>query len=57
MNMHFRREVLPATYQLPMHVPVLPDEVIDRYGDIWGGFVLKMLIDIKGDGFCRRRRR
>ena len=52
MNMHFRREVLPATYQLPMHVPVLPDGVIDRYGDIWGGFVLKMLIDIKGDGFA-----
>jgi len=52
MNMHFRREVLPATYQLPMHVRVVPDGVIDRYGDIWGGFILKTLIDIKGDGLA-----
>jgi hypothetical protein len=49
MNMQFRREVLPAVYQLPMHVPVLPHWVIDRYGDIWGGFILKTLMDIRGD--------
>lgn len=49
MNMQFRREVIPAVYQLPMHVPVLPHWVIDRYGDIWGGFILKMLIDRQGD--------
>jgi hypothetical protein len=52
MNMQFRREVLPAAYQLPMHVPVLRDGVIDRYGDIWGGFILKMLIDLKGDALA-----
>jgi hypothetical protein len=49
MNMQFRREVLPAAYQLLMHVNVMPGWVIDRYGDIWGGFILKTLMDIKGD--------
>lgn len=52
MNMQFRREVTPATYQLPMHVKVLPSGVIDRYGDIWGGFILKTLTDLKGDGLA-----
>jgi hypothetical protein len=52
MNMHFRREVLPAVYQLPMHVEVLPGWVIDRYGDIWGGFILKTLMDIRGDALA-----
>lgn len=49
MNMHFRRELVPAVYQVPMHVEVLPGWVIDRYGDIWGGFILKTLMDIRGD--------
>jgi hypothetical protein len=49
MNMQFRREVLPAVYQLLMHIKVMPGWVIDRYGDIWGGFILKTLMDIKGD--------
>jgi hypothetical protein len=49
MNMHFRREVIPAVYQLLMHVEVMPGWVIDRYGDIWGGFILKTLMDIKGE--------
>jgi len=49
MNMHFRRAVIPAVYQLPMHVEVMPHWVIDRYGDIWGGFILKALMDKRGD--------
>lgn len=49
MNMQFRAKLVPAVYQLPMHVGVLPGWVIDRYGDIWGGFILKTLMDIKGD--------
>jgi reversibly glycosylated polypeptide len=49
MNMQFRREVIPAVYQLPMHVEVMPGWVIDRYGDIWGGFMLKTLMDLRGD--------
>jgi hypothetical protein len=49
MNMHFRVEAIPAVYQVPMHVEVVPDWVIDRYGDIWGGFILKTLLDIRGD--------
>ena len=49
MNMIMRREVIPAIYQLPMNEPVIPDWRIDRYGDIWGGYICKKLIDIKGD--------
>jgi hypothetical protein len=49
MNMHFRRSLIPAVFQLPMHVHVLPDWVVDRYGDIWGGFILKTLMDLRGD--------
>jgi reversibly glycosylated polypeptide len=49
MNMQFRRSVIPAAYQLPMHVEVLPNWVIDRYGDIWGGFIMKALADKRGD--------
>jgi hypothetical protein len=52
MNMQFRRKLVPAVYQLPMHVPVGPNMVIDRYGDIWGGFILKALMDIRGDAFA-----
>jgi Reversibly glycosylated polypeptide len=49
MNMQFRRALIPAVYQLPMHVNVMPGWGIDRYGDIWGGFILKTLMDIRGD--------
>jgi hypothetical protein len=49
MNMHFKKEIIPAIYQLPMHIEVIPGWPIDRYGDIWGGFILKTLMDIKGD--------
>jgi len=49
MNMQFRRELIPAVYQLPMNVEVMPNWVVDRYGDIWGGFILKTLMDIKNE--------
>jgi len=49
MNMHFRRNVIPAAFQLPMHAEVMPGWVVDRYGDIWGGFILKSLMDLRGD--------
>ncbi len=49
MNMHFRKEIIPAIYQLPMHVEVIPGWPVDRYGDIWGGFILKTLMDLRGD--------
>jgi hypothetical protein len=45
MNMQFRRELIPAVFQFPMHVEVMPGCVVDRYGDIWGGFVQKLLMD------------
>lgn len=49
MNMHMRRSTIPAAFQFPMHIPAMPNWVVDRYGDIWGGFMLKMLIDRRGD--------
>lgn len=49
MNMQFRNRLTPAAYQWPMHVPAMPGWVIDRYGDIWGGFALKLLMDRNGD--------
>lgn len=49
MNMQFRRELIPAVYQLPMHIGIMPGWVIDRYGDIWGGFILKTLMDLRGE--------
>ena len=52
MNMQFRRELIPAVYQLPMHVEVMPNWVVDRYGDIWGGFILKTLMDLNGDSMA-----
>jgi len=52
MNMQFRRELIPAAYQAPMHVEVMPGWVIDRYGDIWGGFILKTLMDLKGEAMA-----
>ncbi len=52
MNMQFRRELIPAVYQLPMHVEVLPNWVVDRYGDIWGGFILKTLMDLKQEALA-----
>lgn len=52
MNMQFRSELIPAVYQLPMHVEVMPNWVVDRYGDIWGGFILKTLMDLRGDAMA-----
>ena len=49
MNMIFKKELIPAIYQLPMNIPIIPNWTIDRYGDIWGGFICKKLIDRKGD--------
>lgn len=52
MNMQFRRELIPAAFQLPMHVEVVDDGVIDRFGDIWGGFILKTVMDVRGDAMA-----
>ncbi len=49
MNMIMKRELIPAIYQIPMNEPIIPNWQIDRYGDIWGGYICKKLIDIKGD--------
>jgi hypothetical protein len=48
-NMQFRRDVIPAIYQLPMNVEIMTNWRINRYGDIWGGFMLKTLMDRRGD--------
>jgi len=52
MNMQFRKELIPAVYQLPMHVEVMPGWVVDRYGDIWGGFILKTLMDLNNEAMA-----
>jgi len=49
MNMIMVKELIPAIYQLPMNEPIIPHWKIDRYGDIWGGYISKKLIDIRGD--------
>lgn len=49
MNMIMKKEVIPAIYQLPMNEAIIPNWQIDRYGDIWGGYICKKFIDIKGD--------
>lgn len=51
MNMIFSKELIPAIYQLPMNEETGDGEIVDRYGDIWGGYICKKLIDIKGDIF------
>lgn len=52
MNMQFRRELIPAVYQLPMNIEVFPNWVVDRYGDIWGGYILKTLMDLKNEAMA-----
>ena len=49
MNMQFRQFLLPAVYQVPMHIETMPHWVVDRYGDIWGGYVLRRLMALAGD--------
>lgn len=49
--MQFKRRLIPAVYQLPMHLEVMPEWVVSRFGDIWGGFILKRLMDVAGDDF------
>lgn len=30
----------------------MPGWVVDRYGDIWGGFILKTLMDLRGEALA-----
>jgi hypothetical protein len=48
MNVAFLAEIVPAFYQLPMNVEVC-NAHLDRFGDIWSGYILKKLADIRGD--------
>ncbi len=48
MNVCFLGELAPAFYQLPMNV-VVGDGKLDRFGDIWAGYILKKLVDVAGD--------
>jgi hypothetical protein len=48
MNVAFLAEIVPAFYQLPMNVGVC-NARLDRFGDIWSGYILKKLTDIRGD--------
>jgi hypothetical protein len=45
MNLAFRREVVPAFYQLPMDDN---EWDVDRFDDIWSGLFLKRALDVLG---------
>ncbi len=45
-NMHFRKELIPAIFQPPMNIQLFSNGVVNRMGDIWGGYCLKNLMDI-----------
>lgn len=47
MNTAFRREIVPAFYQLYMRFMG-----IDRYDDIWSGIFVKRIADALGDRLC-----
>jgi len=49
MNLSMTRDVIPAFYQPDMGVEIMPGMKLDRFGDMWAGYILKKLIDIKGD--------
>jgi len=46
MNLAFRRDVVPAFYQLPMDDN---DWGVGRFDDIWSGVILKRAADLAGD--------
>ena len=48
MNVAFLSELVPAYYQLPMGFPICNSR-LDRFGDIWSGYILKRLADRLGD--------
>ena len=48
-SMQLHREVIPAIYQLPMMIEIFPGWPLDRLGDIWAGYILKTLMDIRGE--------
>ena len=48
MNTAFHAEVVPAYYFLP-DIMVNGSWLLSRHDDIWGGYVLKRLMDVRGD--------
>ena len=48
MNVGLLAEVAPAFYQLPMNTDIC-NARLDRFGDIWSGYILKKLVDVRAD--------
>jgi hypothetical protein len=48
MNVALLAEAVPAFYQLPMNTEIC-NARLDRFGDIWSGYILKKLADVRGD--------
>lgn len=48
MNVAILTEAIPAFYQLPMNIRICNAQ-LDRFGDIWSGYILKRLADVRGD--------
>lgn len=49
MNLSMSRDVIPAFYQPDMGIEIMPGMMLDRFADMWSGYILKRLMDIKGD--------
>lgn len=48
MNVALLAEAVPAFYQLPMNTDIC-NARLDRFGDIWSGYILKKLADVRDD--------
>ncbi len=49
MNAGFVRDALPAMYQMPMQPCFAGDYALWRYDDIWAGYVVQTLAEIRGE--------
>ena len=49
MNISFIREIVPAFYQLPMNHRITPFFNIDRFDDVWSGYIIQKIAKIKKD--------
>jgi hypothetical protein len=49
MNAGVVRDALPAMYQMPMEPSFAGDYALWRYDDIWAGYVLQTLAEIRGE--------
>lgn len=49
MNFGFTREVVPIMAQVSQNIPVMDDYFLWRFDDIWAGYIIQSLIEVKND--------